>query len=450
MSKKQQSRPQGADSREIQPSTADERLLAGSGEGRAAEQRSEVEQDAPPSNTASNNCMEGYFKALRWGVDSLYLSYQGELSSEMNARLRHLKELAQSEMPAESAQAQLQIGEHIFEVKDKGTKLFAFVLEDNAFRIQLAKPGRKVPMAYVKVSATYLAHVGPHKAEATLSEVLAQFGELTGSATVSRIDLCVDFVTTENMEGWDRHAWVTRASNLHTHAANGHFTGWSIGLGGVMSARLYNKLLEIGVSGKDWLLPLWHKIGWQPGEVVWRLEFELKREVLTQKGLSSFHEVMSNLNGLWDYAATEWLRLTLPNEEDKTRARWPIHPLWGYLASVDWETQGGPLSKRFSLTRGPKGERLYTLGYSVILSHMAQHGLDDFYEGAEDFLAAAYDYHNSRAFNLGLSFDDYIAEKLAEKRRQFNTRLNNPALNEDHQAGETTRQAEAYRKASRG
>ena len=66
-----------------------------------------------------------------------------------------------------------------------------------------------------------------------------------------------------------------------------------------MSARLYNKLLEIATSGKDWFLPLWHQAGWQPSETVWRLEFELKREVLTQKGLSSFHEVMSNLNGLW-------------------------------------------------------------------------------------------------------------------------------------------------------
>lgn len=35
-------------------------------------------EGAPPSNTAPYNCNE-YFKALRWGVDSLYLSYPGEL-----------------------------------------------------------------------------------------------------------------------------------------------------------------------------------------------------------------------------------------------------------------------------------------------------------------------------------------------------------------------------------
>ena len=62
--------------------------------------------------------------------------------------------------------------------------------------------------------------------------------------------------------------------------------------------------------------------------MVWRLEFELKREVLTQKGLSKLYQVLNHLNGLWSYATTEWLRLTLPSDDDKTRSRWPIHPLW--------------------------------------------------------------------------------------------------------------------------
>jgi hypothetical protein len=37
-----------AETQGVQSRTADERLLAGSGAGRAAEQRSEVERDAPP------------------------------------------------------------------------------------------------------------------------------------------------------------------------------------------------------------------------------------------------------------------------------------------------------------------------------------------------------------------------------------------------------------------
>lgn len=43
--------------------------------------------DTQPSNTVSNNSNGEYFKALRWGVDSLYLSYPGELLPIVDERL---------------------------------------------------------------------------------------------------------------------------------------------------------------------------------------------------------------------------------------------------------------------------------------------------------------------------------------------------------------------------
>lgn len=405
---------------------------------------------APPSNTAPDNCKSPYFQPLRWGVDSLYLSYPGELSREVDVQLKELKLLAQAPEPDKQAKAQFLLGNHIFEVKEKGASLFPYILEDGAFRIQLSRPGHKAPMAYVKVSAKYLAHVGPVVAEKHLHELLSELGEIKESANVSRIDLYVDFVSSQDMEAWDREAWVTRASLINSYAVSGNFSGWSIGLGGIISARLYHKLLEIVVSGKDWILPLWQQAGWNPGENVWRLEFELKREVLTQKELSKLSEVLNHLNGLWSYATTEWLRLTIPNPEDKTRSRWPIHPLWGLLASVDWESKGGPLSKRFSPTRSPKDDKLFQVAYSAVLSYMAKHGFEatELYEGIEEFLAKAYEYQEQKAYELGLPFEDFIAEKLALKRRQYNTFLNDPDLEAERQARELAAQARAYRKAS--
>ena len=192
--------------------------------------------------------------------------------------------------------------------------------------------------------------------------------------------------------------------------------------------RLYNKLLEIVVSGKEWIIPLWQKAGWDASALVWRLEFEIKREVLTQKGLAKLSEVMHHLNGLWSYATTEWLRLTLPNADDKTRSRWPNHPLWLYLSAVDWESKGGPLAKRFSPSRSPNDDKLFQIAYSAILSYMAKHGFpaSELYEGCEDFLASAYAYHEQKALDLGLPFEDFIAEKLALKHRQYNTEVNRP------------------------
>jgi len=89
---------------------------------------------AVPSNTATNNSINhGEVKFLRWGIDSLYLSYQGNLHPEVHEQLIQLKKQAQSDNPQEQAKAQLKLGDHLFEVKDKGTSMFSYVLEDNPF-----------------------------------------------------------------------------------------------------------------------------------------------------------------------------------------------------------------------------------------------------------------------------------------------------------------------------
>jgi hypothetical protein len=404
---------------------------------------------APPSNTAPYNCNE-YFKALRWGVDSLYLSYPGELSKEVDAQLKALKELAKSNDPAEVAKAQLAVGGHNFEVKEKGASLFPYILEDGAFRIQLSRPGHKAPMAYVKISAKYLAHIGPVEAEKHLYAVLAELGEIKESANVSRIDLFVDFQSSVDMESWDRHAWVTRASSINAYSVSGQFSGWTVGMGGIISARLYNKLLEVVLKGNEWIVPLWQKAGWDGQGLIWRLEFEMKREVLTQKGLSKLYQVLNHLNGLWSYATTEWLRLTIPSDDDKTRSRWPIHPLWLLLSSIDWESDGGPLGKRFSPTRSPNDDKLLQMACSALFSYSAKHGFDGsrFYEAKDELLAKMVEYIDAKAYEFLQPFDQYVEDKIALRRRQYNTAINDPEQEAKRQAKELEEQARAYRKAS--
>jgi hypothetical protein len=113
----------------------------------------------PPSNTVPNKYNTEFFKPLRWGIDSLYLSFAGELFPDSEQQLIQLKKLAQAYHIKDQALAQLKLAGHIFEVKDKGAKFFPYILEDNAFRIQLSKASSKsMPMAYVKISSEYLTH----------------------------------------------------------------------------------------------------------------------------------------------------------------------------------------------------------------------------------------------------------------------------------------------------
>lgn len=254
-------------------------------------------EGAPPSNTAPDNSNPSFFQPFRWGVDSLYLSYPGQLSQSVDADLRELKAIAQARDDL-AAKAQFTLGDHIFEVKDKSSGLFPFTIEDDAFQIRFsAHHAKSMPMAYVKVSSRYLSHKTPAEAEAHLRGLLAPLGDMD-APKVSRIDLFVDFASSVDMESWTRSAWVTKASSVSQYAQDQSFTGWLVGAGSALMARLYNKQIEIKKSGKQYLEPLWRESGWDSVEPVWRLEFQFKREVLDQLSLSSLPSVLGNLNGL--------------------------------------------------------------------------------------------------------------------------------------------------------
>ena len=422
----------------------------GEREAPPGESGSEGIQGASPSNTAphnSNTTPPDGFHLLRVAVDSLYLSYPGDLHHSVLIDLVELKGLAQSPDIAGQARAQYIAGDHIFEVKDKGTGMFPFVLDDNAYRIQLSRPGKKLPMAYVKVSAEYLAHKGPQAVQEELGVLLPLFGEITGRNMVSRIDLAVDFRSPCVMDSWHRTAWVTRAVEIHSYAKDQQFTGWTVGMGGVVAARLYDKTKEIRHSGKAWAQDLWLPAGWQPGQQVWRLEFELKRDYLKERSLSSLDSVLANLNGLWRYATTEWLRLTEPNALDATRARWPTHPLWTALAAVDWDTSGGVLLKRFTNARMPDEKRLYSTVFSSLASYMAIHQLDDRIDGLEGLLGKMHEHFQGIAYHQGLQVDELLIQRIAARSRLFNSGINpQPEPSEP----EESEGVKAYRKASRG
>ena len=374
------------------------------------------------------------------------MQFNSELSEASNQKLIELKKLAQSESAEDQSKAQLKIGDHLFEVKDKGTSMFAYILEDRAFRIQLSRPSKSVPMAYIKISSEYLNHQLPADAEKSLRGLLEQLGSLHTVANVSRIDLYVDFVSHQDMEAWKRDAWVTRASTVNAYAIDQRFTGWAIGLGGVIAARLYDKLYEIGLSHKEYMIPLWQQSGWVEGDPVWRLEFEFKRELLQQKGLFTLMDTLNHLNGLWSYATTEWLKLTMPNPDDQTRSRWPIHPLWLLLASLDWETDPSPLQSRFTYTRTPNDKVLLDRAMHAFTSWMATNGLIDPQQGFKEFCLAVGKRIAHHAEYQNLFSEEFILQKVASKARRFNTIDVNQEIYEQYVNDEV----EAYRKASDG
>jgi len=420
--------------------TASHSYGGGNGKGEEGE-REEQEPDRP--------------KILRIGMDSLYLSFQGEILPAVEQELGDKKHLAQSRRKEDQALAQYPIKGHLFEVRPGRERLFPYVLEDGAYRISLASgEGRRLPFAYVKVSSDLLAHKG---AEAALNELTPILDELAGQyelfPTISRIDLFADFQTSVDLGKLDREAWVTRAEGVDSYSRKGRFSGWVIGAGGQISGRLYDKTLEIAQKNhKPYLLDLWARAGRNPKLSVWRLEFQLRREVLDQLSIRSFSGLLQNQGGIWGYATQNWLRLAVPQKGDSNRGRWPTHPLWAELAEIRWRLDDVPLERKYSPARPPSEERLLRLFMAALTSFMAIHGLTNYQAGLKAFLGRCTVFHEARCEQkLNTTLEEWVELEARTKGRRFNSLRTVPDPEEEIKTPEEVdANAIDYSKASRG
>ncbi|MBI5430659.1 MAG: hypothetical protein HY938_09430 [Nitrosomonadales bacterium] len=409
----------------------------------------EDSQGTQSCNTVPSNDNTDKFKPLRFGVDSLYLSYHGQLLEHWDIKLDELKTIAQSEDEAEQALAQVSIGSHIFEVRDKGMPRFPYVLVDNCFFIKInRKLSKTLPMAHVQISSEYLAAVGVEAAEIDLRMVINTLGIVDGDTSVSRADLFLDFVCADNLAMIEQPDWITRANLMAKYfdcRLDEPFTGWVIGMGGNLHARLYEKVVEIvNKSHKEYLFELWQANGWQVGEKVWRMEFQTEKQTLKELDIISLSDLLKQQAALWHYLTHDWLRLSIPNPNDTKRDRWPNHPLWDAIASVYALQLDQPCLKRFRPSRLPADERLFVHGLGGLTSFMASRGIEDFGEGLGEYLAQAKEFHASK----GEPFHSYVGRKVKAKSRKYNT-----IENQKNMVGASRRlqeEAEAYQREKDG
>lgn len=415
----------------------------------ASYQADSAAQGTPSCNTVPSNDNPKHFKPLLYGIDSLYLSYYGQLSENWDSILFELKEKAQSEDEKVQALAQVAIGSHLFEVSYRGFPRFPYVLSDNCFFIKLNRSqSSKLPMAHVQVSSEYLAAVGAEAAEKDLRFVVNTLGLVLDTPGVSRADLFLDFVCIDNLSEIHHSDWITRANLMAKYfdcRLDDPFTGWVIGIGGDLHARLYEKVVEIKTkSHKTWLFSLWESNGWQADEKVWRIEFQAEKQLLKQLGIIGLSELQRNQAALWQYFTHDWLRLSIPSLTDSKRNRWPNHPLWDDISNIYSSPSDQPRLKRFSIGRLPHDERIFVHGLGGLTSFMAREGIEDFSEGVGEYLHHATQYHAGKNENL----QRYIQRKVKAKGRKYNTINNRENLAETIQ--EKKQRAKAYQSAKDG
>ena len=385
---------------------------------------SDSSQGAPPSNTAPHNCnWINDIVLLRSGVDTLQLSYSGELREDSELRLAELKQLAQSELKSEKAYAQWELGGELFSVSPHGSGGFSYVLINPSYRLCLSNGRGAMPLAFVQVSSEILTKSGSDTAMQAITSIVRKIAHVSEGPRISRIDICVDFSTRFDMESIDRRHLVTRAKRVWQHVEDNDFTGWSIGVKGSIAARLYDKTAEILVSDKLYMREFWRECGWDSETTVWRLEFEVKREAFRQFGAESL-PILELSAGLWSHLTRSWLRLAIPSETDGTRSRWDTHPMWSLLTDVDFGVLDVPSFQRVRKSTSPSRDWMFRAGSAGVLTFMAMEGIDDLSEGCAKYCMAYMDYLDGYADLRDTSSEQFVLDRLKAIRRKHNLVLN--------------------------
>jgi hypothetical protein len=177
-----------------------------------------------------------------------------------------------------------------------------------------------------------------HGARALHEEFLT-WAESVGLLTIrpeslSRVDFTFDYWLSA-VDFTADHV-VSQSSKDSQYREDGRLQTLNFGKSDVV-LRIYDKIAEIDQqSDKVWFFELWGV-----KENVWRIEWQVRKDVLRRFGIRTFPDLFEQQGDVLRYLATEHDSLRMPTS-DSNRSRWPLHPLWeDLLAQIEsFECQG--------------------------------------------------------------------------------------------------------------
>lgn len=206
--------------------------------------------------------------------------------------------------------------------------MYRYHLQVPEFHIFLGKSDTytSTPNVYVSLTAHTLWHLGPEAAVSLVWGMIEDLGGQVDLVQPSRCDLCADFLVTGGLSlAFLRAHRVSRSRHTRHHETGNSLETFYIGSAkSPVTARIYDKGLEIHKSKKLWFKQLWG--GLETVENVWRIEFQVRRPALKAWRIESMHELRQRAAGLWRMLTGDWLSLRLrdnPKAERRT-----VHPWW--------------------------------------------------------------------------------------------------------------------------
>lgn len=261
-------------------------------------------------------------KLLLHGFDSVYCAYYLKQNGNYPDFFELLAVQQESILQTKrKTQKIITLGNSDFLLKPYGTKSgYPFVIENGDFNIQLGEYNK--PNFYVQFYSQALWRESAYLLHAKFLKWAASVGFIPYKPeSLSRIDYCFDY--DQPVIDFDENSFKSKSVKDCKHRGSRKTQTFTFGLGGDIVLRVYDKVSEIKQkSDKVWFYTLWGQ-----DKDVWRIEWQVRKEVLKDFSIATFDDLMAQVGDLLRYLATEHTSLRVPTD-DSNSSRWPLHPLW--------------------------------------------------------------------------------------------------------------------------
>lgn len=199
---------------------------------------------------------------------------------------------------------------------------YPFVVSNTDFTISFGEYNN--PAFFVKFSSFALWHEGGQELHQKFLAWAKSMGfEQQRPESLSRVDFAFDYYLPEI--DFDENHFVSLSKKDNRFRKDQKLQTLQFGKGDVV-LRVYDKIAEIAEqSQKTWFYELWHT-----NENIWRIEWQVMKEILKRFGLRTFQDLDDGSGDILRYLAQEHDSLRKPSS-DSNRSRWPLHPLWVHL-----------------------------------------------------------------------------------------------------------------------
>lgn len=278
------------------------------------------------------------FKILQSGIDSLVIGYH----------IQDWLEVGDFEV---LTTAKAKAGEKMFHSKGYpvhwmgtdytmmpfGASGYEFILRNDDVSICIARKasgGKVMPEIRVTFQAPYLWDKGALFAVTTFKRWLESWAVVVGEK-VSRCDICRDLAM--GFPEVDLRAEVVtmarhKANHIEPVAMVHHIRGsvssdYVFGAGGDLMGRFYDKVAEVKVHHKEYMLDVFKSRGWDGVVGVTRVEFQLRRDFLKLYQIETFSDMLAAIADIWKYCTAQWLRFCIPGPKTH-KTKWTVKDYW--------------------------------------------------------------------------------------------------------------------------